>query len=302
MVHKRSLFDYIFDTFIILVLVLLLASILYPFINALAISFNHADDTARGGITFYPRQFSWVSYRSIVTNPMIWNAYFITLYRTIVGVVTALFCTSLLAYGLTHNKLIGRKFYTIVCLVPMYFSGGLIPYFLMIRAMGMMNHPAVYIVPSFIGLFNVILMRTYFQSIPDAIEEAARIDGANYIQIYFRIILPISTPIIATICLFIGVWHWNDWFIGTIFVTTQTLKPMQNVLLSVISEARFLEQMAALVQQGVTGAARAGFGRSTNVRSITMATMFVTIFPVVIVYPFLQRYFIKGIMIGSIKG
>jgi len=280
---------------------------MYPLMNALAISLNHAEDTARGGITFFPRVFAYESYRSVVTNPMIWNAYFITIMRTAIGAATALFCTGVIAYGLAHSNLVGRRVYSIICLVPMYFTGGLIPVFLMIRAMGMFNTFSVFIIPVLIGLFNIILMRTFFQSLPPSLEESAMIDGANYMTIFFRIIVPLSTPIMATIALFVGVFHWNDWFFGNVYITRIELRPMQNVLLSIINEAAFAEAMAALAGQAGGGAAAAAAGammrgRPVNVRSVTMATMFVTIFPMLIVYPFVQRFFIKGMMVGSIKG
>ena len=306
MVGKRSVGDLIVDAIIIFIMLFIIAAILYPFLNALAISLNHAEDTALGGITLWPRRFAWESYRSVITNPMVGRAYAITIYRTVVGTLLALFCTGILAYGLAHSNLVGRKVYAIICLVPMYFGGGLIPTFLMIRSMGLINHLGVYVIPAMIGLFNVILMRTFFQSLPEALEESARIDGANYLTIFFRIIVPISTPIMATIALFVGVGHWNDWFVGVIYITRPELRPMQNVLLAVVNEARYAEAMAQLAAQGATGALAAvgavGRGRPVNVRSVTMATMFVTIFPVLIVYPFLQRYFVKGMMVGSIKG
>ncbi|MCL2015166.1 MAG: carbohydrate ABC transporter permease [Defluviitaleaceae bacterium] len=306
MAGKRTAIDYVIDGIIILIMLIVIFAVMYPLLNALAISFNHADDTARGGITIFPRVFAWEAYRNILTNPLIWNAYMITILRTSIGVVTALFCTGILAYGLAHSNLVGRKYYAIICLVPMYFTGGLIPTFLMIRSMGLFNNFLVYIIPSLIGLFNIILMRTFFQSLPESLEESAMLDGANYLTIFFKIIVPISTPIIATIALFVGVGHWNDWFVGNVYITSPELRPMQNVLLSVINEAQFAEQMAALAGQGggaALAAAQGGHGgRTVNVRSITMATMFVTIAPVVVVYPFLQRFFIKGIMVGSIKG
>ena len=301
-VGKRSVGDHIVDIAIILFMLLITVSILYPFLNALAISLNHAEDTILGGITLWPRRFAWESYRSVLTNPMIGRAYLITIYRTVVGTIGALFVTGILAYGLAHSNLVGRKFYAIICLIPMYFTGGLIPHFLMIRQMGLLNNLAVYVVPALVGLFNVILMRTFFQSLPEALEESARIDGANYLQIFFKIIIPISTPIIATIALFVGVGHWNDWFVGNVFITQRDLRPMQNVLLSVVNEARYAEQLAALGAAAAAAAGNVGRGRPVNTRSVTMATMFVTIFPVIIVYPFLQRFFVKGMMVGSIKG
>jgi len=303
MVGKKSIGDHIIDVIIIIIMLIVIVAVMYPFLNALAISLNHADDTARGGITIIPRRFAWESYRSILTNPLIWNAYFITISRTALGIITGLFCTGILAYGLAHSNLVGRKAYAIICLIPMYFGGGLIPVFLMIRGMGLFNNFLVYIIPALIGLFNLILMRTFFQSLPESLEESAMLDGANYLTIFFRIIVPISTPMIATIALFIGVFHWNDWFFGNVYITNANLRPMQNVLLGIINEAAFAEQMAAIrAQAGGAGPAIVARGRTVNVRSITMATMIVTMAPVIAVYPFLQRFFIKGIMVGSIKG
>ena len=308
MVQKRTYGDYIIDTFVYGFLLILTIAVLYPFINALAISFNDADDTMRGGIYFWPRVPTIESYTKVFTNPRIWNAYFITVSRTVAGTITALFVTSIMAFAMSNRRLVGRRFYSLFCIIPMYFGGGLIPWYLLIVNLGMMNSYWVYIIPNLVGLFNVILMRTFFQEIPESIVESAHIDGANYITVFFKIILPISTPILATIALFIGVFHWNSWFDATIFIHRDELKPMQNILLRVINEAAYAERIAA--QSGGAGggssAASAlgniGRGRPANVRSITMATMFVTIFPVLIVYPFLQRFFVKGIMIGSVKG
>ena len=306
MIHKRTFSDYVIDGVVLLSMFIVLIAVMYPLLNALAISFNHAEDTARGGVTLWPRVFAYESYRSVLTNPLIWNAYRITILRTVIGTITALFSTSIISYGLAHANLVGRRTYALICLIPMYFTGGLLPWFMMIRGMGLFNNFWVYIIPVQIGLFHIILMRTFFQSLPESLEESAMLDGANYLTIFFKIIVPISTPIIATIALFIGVFHWNDWFYGTVFISTRAdLRPMQNVLLRVINEARFAEEIAALAGGGGAVGAAAGAigrGRPANVRSITMATMFITLVPVVLVYPFLQRYFIKGIMVGSIKG
>ncbi|MCL2189975.1 MAG: carbohydrate ABC transporter permease [Defluviitaleaceae bacterium] len=306
MVGKHKASDYVIDGVIILVMLIVLVVVMYPLLNALAISLNHADDTARGGIGIWPREFAWESYRNVVNNTITWRAYGVTVARTVIGTVTALFSTGIIAYGMAHSNLVGRKFYAIFCLIPMYFVGGLIPMFLLIRAMGLFNNFWVYIIPTQIGLFNIILMRTFFQTLPESLEESAQLDGANYLTIFFKIIIPISTPIIATIALFIGVFHWNDWFFGNVYITNPALRPMQNVLMGLVEEARFAEMMAAIAGQGGGGMgaalAAAGRGRPTSVRSIQMATMFITIIPVIIVYPFLQRYFIKGIMVGSVKG
>lgn len=298
---KKNISDYVLSIVIFVTMALVLITTIYPFLNSIAISFNHADDTTRGGITFYPRQFTLRNYELIFTNAKIFNAYGITILRTVIGTVTGLFFTSILAFGLAHKNLVGRKFYTMFCLIPMYFGGGLIPTYFLIKSLGLTNSFWVYIIPNLVNLWNMILMRSYFSGIPDALEESAKIDGANYITTYFKIIFPISTPIVATICLFIAVSHWNAWFDSNLYITNEKLKPMQTILLSIVNEARYAEQIAATAG-GAVDMGNIGMGKASNVRSITMATMIVTILPIVIVYPLIQRYFIKGIMVGSIKG
>lgn len=300
--RKKSSGDHIFDIANIVFMLLVVVVTLYPFINSTAISLNDANDTTKGGITFYPRVFTLRNYELIFQNPKVYNAYFITVARTVVGTLSGLLFTSMLAFGMAHRNLKCRRFYTILCIIPMYFGGGLIPFYFLIKGLGMMNSFWVYIIPGFVGIFNMIMMRTFFQGIPEALEESARIDGANYLTVFFKIILPVSTPIIATIALFIGVGHWNAWFDASIFITKQQLKPMQNVLLSIISEARFAQQLAQTAAGAAADVSNIGKGIKVNVRSITMATMIVTVIPIILTYPFLQRYFIKGIMIGSLKG
>ena len=301
MKSKKVLSDYVIIIVMWVLMVTVFVTTLYPFLNSLAISLNNADNTILGGITIYPRVPTLANYRQVFTNPMIWKAYGITFARTFVGAAAGLVITGALAFGLSRKNLAGRKFYTFFCLIPMYFGGGLIPTYFLIRNMGLTNTFWVYIIPNLVNIWNMILMRSYFQSVPDALEESARIDGANYITIFFKIYWPVSTPIIATIALYFGVFHWNDWFMPNIYVTHQDLKPMTSVLLSIVSEASFAEKMA---QAGANAAAigNAAKGKETNVRSITMATMITSILPIVIIYPFLQRFFLKGIMIGSIKG
>lgn len=297
---KRSISDIVFDIINTTIMIIIIAVTLYPFINSTAISLNDANDTARGGLTFFPRVFTLRNYELIFKNPKVYNAYVITIGRTVVGTITGLLFTSMLAFGLAHKNLKGRKFYTILCIIPMYFAGGLIPFYFLIKTLGMMNTFWVYVIPSMVGIWNMILMRTYFQGISESLEESARIDGASYFTVFFRIIIPISKPIVATIALFIGVMQWNAWFDAAMFITKQHLKPMQSVLLSIISEARFAEQLS---KTGATvDASNIGKGIKVNVRSITMATMIVTILPIIMLYPFLQKYFVKGIMVGSLKG
>lgn len=299
MKSKKGVNDYVLIILMIVIMVTVFVSTLYPFLNSLAISLNQANDTTLGGITIFPRKFTLENYRNIAKNSTIWKAYGITFARTVLGTIGGLLITGSLAFALSRKNYIGRKFYTVLCLIPMYFSGGLIPSYFLIKTMGLTDSFWVYIIPFLVNIWNMILMRSYFQSIPDALEESARIDGANYFTVFFRIYWPVSTPIIATIALYFAVQHWNDWYTTFAYIRNPNLRPMTNVLLSIINEAKFAEQMASM---GVTEAGNSMLGKQTNVRSITMATMIVSIVPIVIIYPFLQRFFIKGIMIGSIKG
>ena len=298
---KITVSDYVIVILMAVIMLVVFVATLYPFLNSLAISLNYADDTMLGGITIYPRKFTLDNYKNIFTKETIWKAYGITFARTILGTIGGLLITGSLSFALSRKNLAGRGVYTMLCLIPMYFAGGLIPSYFLIRTLGLTNTFWVYIIPNLVNVWNMILMRSYFQSVPEALEESARIDGANYLTIFWKIYWPVSTPIIATIALYFGVFHWNDWYTTFVYITDSDLKPMTSVLLSIINEASFAERMAA---QGADAAVigQAAQGKAVNVRSITMATMITSIVPIVAISPFLQRYFIKGIMIGSIKG
>ncbi len=298
MKSKKVASDYVIIIVMVVLMVVVFVATLYPFLNALAISLNDKDDTILGGITIYPRVFTISNYRTIFTNPTIWKAYGITFARTILGTVLGLLITGSASFALSRKVLAGRRVYTMLCLIPMYFGGGLIPSYLLIKTMGLTNSFWVYIIPNLMNIWNMILMRSYFQSVPEALEESARIDGANYFTVFFKIYWPVSTPIIATIALYFGVFHWNDWYTTSVYITNPDLKPMTSVLLNIINEASYAEKMAAAGAASAIGQVK----NDTNVRSITMATMITSIVPIVAIYPFLQRFFIKGIMIGSIKG
>ena len=297
MYFKKKISDLFLDSFIFFSLILLAFVTLYPFLNSLAISLNKADDTALGGITIYPRKFTIDNYKIIFSNPTLFRAYIITISRTLIGAASSVLATAMFAFGMSKSYLKGKKFYMTMCIITMYFNGGLIPSYMLIRTLGLTNNFLVYIIPNLVSVFNMIIMRTFFRSIPEAIEESAKIDGASLFRIFFKIIFPLSTPIIATIALFNGVFHWNSWFDAAIYITDQKLKPVQSILVSVINASRFQEALAK------AGAAAEHLGRMNkiNSRSLTMATMVTTVIPIIMVYPFLQKYFIKGIMIGSVK-
>ncbi|MCH5353409.1 MAG: carbohydrate ABC transporter permease [Acutalibacter sp.] len=299
---KKVASDYVIIVAMVVIMTVVFVATLYPFLNVLAMSLNYASDTMRGGITVYPRQFTLDNYRSIFGKSTIWRAYFITFSRTILGTIGGLLVTGSLSFALSRKSLVGRKFYTWICLIPMYFGGGLIPTYFLLKTLGFIDSFWVYIIPSLVNIWNMILMRSYFSSsVPDALEESARIDGANYMTIFFRIYWPVSTPIIATIALYFGVFHWNDWYTSSVYIVSEDLKPMTSILLRIVAEASFAEKLASLGADA--GAiANATKGKAVDTRSVSMATMITSIVPIVAIYPFLQRYFIKGIMIGSVKG
>lgn len=200
----------------------------------------------------------------------------------------------MVAYAFSRKGLIGGKFYMFMGTVTLFFAGGLIPSFLLIKDLQLLDNFLVYIIPAMFSFFDLIIFMTFFREIPEGLEEAARIDGANDWSIFLRIVLPVSMPVIATIALFHGVFQWNDYFTGMIYINNTELQPIQTYLFRVVAQSSSTQMMVAAQGSGMT--------RSVTSQSIKLATMVVTTLPIVFVYPFLQRYFVKGMMIGSIKG
>jgi len=273
---------------------------LYPFWNTIVISFNVGSDTSMGGITFWPRKFTLENYQVVFKDSRLLQAFYISILRTISGTLLSIICTSIFAYGMSRKGVIGKKYYMIFCLVTMYFSGGLIPSFLLIRSMGMMDTFLVLIVPGIISVWNMIIFRTFFMGLPDGLEESAKMDGAGHWTIYARIYLPLSGPVVATLSLFTAVWLWNDWFTATIYINDVNLVPIQT-LMNQILNSTMAEQM--LQATGGNAAAQNALNKQQSItsRSLSMATMMVATMPIVMVYPFVQKYFVKGVLVGSLK-
>lgn len=279
-------------------LILLSFTSLYPFWNAAAISFNTGSDTAMGGLTFWPRVFTLENYQVILKDSRLFNGFFISISRTIVGTISAILMTSLLAYGMTKSHLIGRKYYMIYFVITMYFGGGLIPTYLLIRSLGLMNTFLVFIIPALISVWNMIVFRTFFKSLPVGLEESAQMDGCTNWGIYFRIVLPLSGPVIATLGLFTAISHWNDWFIPTIYINDDNLLPIQTMLRQALNSNIVQESSGALDSASIAYLQKT---RSITSKSLQMAMMMVVTLPIMLVYPFVQKYFVKGVMIGSLK-
>ncbi|OPA79342.1 ABC transporter permease [Paenibacillus selenitireducens] len=295
---RYSIGDRIMIGCIYLLLTLLAFSTFYPFWNALAISFNAGLDTAKGGITFWPREFTLENYSIVFQDSSLLRGFGVSVARTIVGTVLSILATSIFAYGMTKRELIGHKYYMLMGIITMYFGGGLIPTYMLIRNLGLMNSFWVFIIPGLISVWNMIIFRTFFKGLPVGLEESAKIDGSGNWGIYFRIILPLSGPVIATLALFTAIAHWNDWFVPSIYISDENLLPIQTILRQTL-----LSNISVTQMSGLDSASLARLEQMKNVtsKSLTMATMMVATLPIIAVYPFVQRFFVKGVLIGSLK-
>ena len=298
MFFKRMGFsDRIMIVAIYVFLILLSFSALYPFWNTLVISLNAGLDTAKGGVTFWPREFTWSNYEVVFNDSKLLNGFVISILRTVIGTAAALFMTTLLAYGMSKSDLMGRKFYTVFFVVTMYFSGGLIPTFLLIKSLGLLNNFLVMIISTLISVWNMIIFRTFFKSLPAGLEESAQIDGCSNWGIYWKIILPLSGPVIATLGLFTAIAHWNDWFAPTIYITNQDLMPVQTVLRRLLNANLINDVAGNLDSMTMERMSK----KSLTAKSIISSTIMVVSLPIILVYPFVQKYFVKGVMVGSMK-
>ncbi|MCM3039086.1 carbohydrate ABC transporter permease [Paenibacillus motobuensis] len=295
---RDSLGDRIMVICIYTFLILLAITTLYPFLNALAISFNQGLDTSKGGLTIWPRVFTLENYKVVFKDDRLMSGFVISVLRTIVGTVLSILCTAIFAYGMSKRELMGRKYYMVMCIITMYFSGGLIPSFMLIRNLGLMNSFWVFIIPGLIGVWNMIIFRTFFLGLPNGLEESAKIDGCGNWGTLFRIVLPLSGPVIATLALFTAVAHWNEWFLAGIYISDQKLYPIQTILRQILLSNIVSEQAASLDAASLAHMQKA---KTVTSKSLSMATMIVATLPIISVYPFVQRYFVKGVLVGSLK-
>ena len=276
-------------------LVVLGISIIYPFYYYLINSVNtllHA-----GPAYLLPPDLTLRNYQVIFANNRLLTAFTTSTARTVVGTVFTVFNCAMCAFALRKPNLPFRNWYLVIFAIPLFFSGGLIPIYLNLRFLGLLDTFWVYIFPQLFSFFYVIIMMTSFNDLPVSLEDSARIDGAGYFRIFVRIYFPISMPLIAAIALFAGVAQWNSWFDTLYFTRSESLETLQAVLLRVVKQSSlgsFVQEMAALQDEQIMN--------HLNPEGVQFATMLVTVLPIVMVYPFLQRYFIKGILIGSIKG
>jgi len=268
----------------------------YPFFNTFAISVATADEAPFIGLILFPSKVTFDSYKKVLSQQFMFNAYANTIFRTAVGTVLSTFLCFSVAYVLSKKKLPYRNIITIFFLFTMFFSGGLIPFYILMRSIKLINSLWALIIPSLYSVWNIVIMRNYISTIPEEMEEAAVVDGAHPLYIIFMIMLPLSLPIVATVSLWNAVGHWNAWFDAMIYITDGKKQVLQMILRKIVimEEMRHLipEMDAALTSQGV---------QYTEL-TVKAATIMLTIGPIIAAYPFAQKYFVKGILIGSLKG
>lgn len=293
-VMGRNTGDKVFDIFIYVFMTIVAIVTLYPFLNVLAISFNDSVDTVRGGLTIYPREFTLKNYETIFGFEGLLVGFKNSVIRTVLGTLIGVLSASMMAYTLSRPDFQARRWMSVVFALTMYFSGGLIPGFLLMKNLGLIGTFSVYIIPAILSVWNVFIVRSYIDGLPYALQESAKIDGANDWTIFWKVILPLCQPVLATIALYIAVGHWNAWFDTYLFnnrspENTTLQYELMKVLLSTQTGSNYRDPNA---QQTLA---------SVSPESIKMAITIVVTVPILLVYPFLQKYFVKGMTLGAVK-
>ncbi len=291
--------DIAFDAGNAIFMISLVIVTLYPFINTLAVSLNDANDSIRGGIHLWPRIFSWSNYAYVFKEAQILHSSLISVLRTVIGTAVTVFCSAMIAYTISRPEFVLRKFVTVVFVLTMYVNGGLIPEYLLIRDLHLIGTFWVYILPGVIGVFNMIVVRSFIEGLPDGVIESARIDGAGDFTTFIRIVLPLSLPVLATIALFTAVFQWNSWFDVFLYNSSKDhLSTLQYELMRMLGNSNAMSSKTASDAFANTSAA----ANYVTAQSIRATMTIVASLPIIMVYPFLQKYFVKGMTLGSVKG
>lgn len=286
---RKTKGDIVFDILNILLMFLICLTTLYPFLYLLAMSFGNS---ALMGLNLLPKKLDFSAYRQVLQNTYMFSGFTNTIIKTVIGTALTLLFTISAAYPLSKKNFPNRNVWTSLVVFTMFFSGGLIPNYLLVSDLGLLNSMWSLILPGLISTYNMIIMRNFFMSLPDSLEEAAKIDGANDIRILRSIIIPVSLPIIATIALWTVVGHWNAWFDSMIYIKSANKQVLKLILRRIVIEGT--SQLMDL-----NGSVDAGRASPENIKA---ASIIVATLPILIAYPFLQKYFVKGVMVGSLKG
>ena len=291
----RTPSEWVLDICKVVFLIVVTVVTVYPFWNIFIVSLNDPTDTMKGSLYFWPRKLSILSYKEILGRSTFVHSIGVTLARTLIGTPLAVMCTSMLAYSLSRKELVGRKFWNMMFVFTMYFGGGQVPYYMVLKNLGLLDNFWVFIFPLIMSVYNMILIRSYIESMPDELFEAVKIDGGNDLVVYWKIILPLAKPILMTVALFVAITQWNSWFDAYLYTSSENLKPMQSILVEILNQ----------YNTGATTSAQmsnAKSGMTITPDSLRMAATMVATLPIICVYPFIQKYFVKGIMLGAVKG
>jgi len=282
---RKTALDYIIFAFLLVYVIL----IVYPFYNALLISISTESSYLETPFMLFPKELNFDSYIQIFTDKSLWTGYGVTIFVTVVGTAFQLFFTTITGYALSRKGWFGQNSIMVFILITMFVNGGLIPYYYLIKGLGLYNSIWVMIIPGAISTYNMLLIRNYFQSLPKELEESAKIDGANDIQVFVQVYLPLALPMVATITLFLAVGNWNQWYNAMLFIDDQSLKPLQLVL-------------RELIVTNTSSFSPNPNGTPMFSEGMKMACIFFSTVPIMFVYPFVQKYFVKGLVVGALKG
>lgn len=291
---KSSAMDKVFVACNTIFLVLFVIITLYPVLNTVAISFNDGIDAVRGGIHLWPRIFTLSNYKTVLNQQNIITGAVVSVARTVLGTIFALVTNALLAYVVSRKRFLFRSQLSLFWVITMYVNGGMIPTLVLYRNLNLTNTFWVYVIPGMISAFNVLVLRTYMEGLPSALEESAMIDGANDFTVFTRIISPLCKPVYATVALFVAVGHWNSWFDAMLYNRMNAeYTTLQYELMKLLSSV--MQQSGSATTGGNTAAA------AVTPVTVRAAATVVTMLPIILLYPFLQRYFVSGMTIGSVK-
>lgn len=297
---KESKTDKIYLVINYLFLVIALIVVLYPLLYIISASISDPKYVSSGEMWLFPKGLNLKGYKLVFDNPKIWSGYGNTIMYTVLGTMVNLVVTLPAAYSLSRPDFVGRKFFMGMFLVTMFFNGGLIPTYLLVKGLGLINSIGALILPTTVSVYNLIVARTFFESsIPKELNEAAYIDGCTNFKLFIRIIIPLSAPIIAVMALFYGVGHWNSYFPALIYLNDEAKYPLQMILRQIL----VLQEMSADATGAASGDAAIAMNNKAELAAmVKYAVIIVSTLPIIVVYPFLQRYFVQGVMIGSVKG
>lgn len=300
MVKDRSLSSKVLDIIIFISLLLLVIITLYPIIYIFSVSVSSSEAYEAGLIKFLPVGFTLSAYKIVFTAGTVPRSFINSVIYTAVYTVISLFLTTTMAYPLSRSKsrVPFKSFFSIIVVITMFFNAGIAPNYLVVRNLGLINTMWALILPAAISTYNLVVMRSFFQSVPETLEEAAFIDGANEITIFFKIMLPLSKAALATVGLFYGVYMWNSWFNAMLYLADSSKFPLQLIIRQIIMQNQMAAELAAMGDTSMQEA----LGESVNTETVKYATLFISIIPMVVVYPFIQKHFVKGVMVGGVKG